>query len=168
MNTLTFLPINLDFHSNLCIKFRSDAFVSSFGTDQPFFEEDGLGDARYLDWLRSRNSDRYGIFHIWQKEKIIGQLELGESKTSGDAGYIHLYYLVPEWRGKSLSEDLDKFAMGFLSSLGFKKVRLSVFPTNLRAVHFYIKNGWTDLGERSEPELRETLRFPLNYMEKHL
>jgi ribosomal protein S18 acetylase RimI-like enzyme len=86
------------------------------------------------------------------EEKIIGQLELGESKSSGHAGYVHLYYLVPEWRSKGLSEALDKFAMNFLISLGFKKVRLSVSPTNLRAVQFYKKNGWIDLGERDEPE----------------
>lgn len=168
MKTITFLPINLDLHSNLCIKFRADAFVSSFGTDQLFFEEDGLGDARYLDWLRSRNPDRYGIFHIWQKEKIIGQLELGESKTSGDAGYVHLFYLIPESRGKGYSEYLHKFAMNFLKSLGFNKALLRVSPTNLRAVHFYLKNGWTNLGERDEPELKKTLKFPLLEMEKRL
>lgn len=168
MKSLTFLPINLDLHSNLCIKFRSDSFVASFGTDKPFFEEDGLGDTRYLDWLKSRNPNRYGKFHIWQNENIIGQLELGESKSNEDAGYVHLYYLVPEWRGKGLSEALDKFAMDFLRSLGFKKARLSVSPTNLRAVQFYKKNGWVDLGLRDEPELRKTLKFPLHFMEKYL
>lgn len=168
MQTLTFLPINLDLHSDLCIKFRADSFVASFGTDHPFFEEDGLGDTRYLDWLRSRNPNRYGIFHIWLNEKIIGQLELGESKSSGDDGYIHLYYLIPECRGKGFSVELDQFAMNFLRSLGFKKARLSVSPTNLRAVTFYKKNGWIDLGARDEPELQTIIKFPLHYMEKHI
>jgi RimJ/RimL family protein N-acetyltransferase len=58
--------------------------------------------------------------------------------------------------------------MNFLRSLGFKKVRLSVSPTNLRAVQFYKKNGWIDLGERDEPELKKTLKFRLHYMEKYL
>jgi RimJ/RimL family protein N-acetyltransferase len=168
METLSFQPINLDLHSNLCIQFLADSFVASFGTDKPFFEEDYLGDGRYIEWLKTRNPNRYGCFHIWHNKKIIGQLELGESKSSGDAGYVHLYYLVPEWRGKGLSETLDKFAMDYLRSLGFKKVRLSVSPTNLRAVQFYKKNGWVDLGLRNEPELRSRLKYPLHYMEKNL
>lgn len=168
MEQLKFLPINFALHSDLCIKFRSDAFVASFGTDKPFWEDDGLGDVRYLDWLKSRDSDRYGAFHIWEYEKIIGQLELGEKKAGDDAGYVHLYYLIPEWRGKGISEALDKFAMNFLKSLGFKKVRLSVSPTNLRAFGFYKKNGWKDLGEQNGEELRKTLRFSLHYMEKHI
>jgi ribosomal protein S18 acetylase RimI-like enzyme len=86
---------------------------------------------------------RYTIrkLDIWRDDKIIGQLELGESKSSGDAGYIHLYYLVPECRGKGFSEALDIFAMNYLRSLGFKKARLSVSPTNFRAFQFYKKNG---------------------------
>jgi GNAT superfamily N-acetyltransferase len=168
MKALTFLPINLDLHSDLCIRFRSDSFVESFGSDKPFFEEDGLGDARYLDWLKSRISTRYGGFHIWLNGEIVGQMELGERKNEDDFGYINLYYLVPQWRGKGLSEALDKFAMDFLRSLGFKKARLSVSPTNLRAVQFYKKNGWADIGERTGPEASEVLRFPIHYMEKYL
>lgn len=165
---LTFQPINLDLHSSLCIEFRADSFFESFGTDNPFSDEDNLGAVRYIDWLKSRDPNRHGSFHIWQNGKIIGQLEVGENKGGGETGYVFLYYLVPEWRGKGLSQALDKYAMDFLKTLGFNKVRLSVAPTNLRAVNFYKKNGWIDLGIRDEPELRKTLKFPLHYMEKHI
>ncbi len=56
MENPEFSPINLDLHSDLCIKFRADySFICSFGTDKPFWEDDGHGDTRYLDWLKSRS-----------------------------------------------------------------------------------------------------------------
>jgi hypothetical protein len=37
MATLRFLPINLDKDAALCIKFRIDSFVSSFGNAESFY-----------------------------------------------------------------------------------------------------------------------------------
>jgi hypothetical protein len=39
---------------------------------------------------------------------------LGESKSRGDVGYVHLYYLIPELRGKGPSEYLEKFALHYM------------------------------------------------------
>ncbi len=168
MAQLAFLPINLDLHSELCIKFRADSYFESFGTDKPFWGDDGEGDKHYLNWLRTRSEKRYGIFHVWLNQEIVGQLELGERKSDDDFGYVNLYYLVPEWRGQGLSSQLDRFAMNFLKSLGFSKVKLAVSPTNPRAIQFYKKNGWQDLGERVEPGPGRPLKFSLMILEKTL
>jgi len=80
-----------------------------------------------------------------------------------------VYYLIPEVRGKGFSSELDNFATSYLKELGFKKARLSVSPTNLRAINFYTKNGWQDIGLRSEVDRSgKGLKFPVNYMEKEL
>jgi ribosomal protein S18 acetylase RimI-like enzyme len=64
---------------------------------------------------------------------------------------------------------LDIFAISYLKELGFKKAKLSVSPKNLRAINFYTKNGWRDIGLRSEVDRTgKGLKFPLNYMEKEL
>lgn len=98
----------------------------------------------------------------------MGQLELGERNPLDEFGYVNLYYLTPAWRGKGLSQEIDSFAMSFLRKLGYKTARLSVSPTNQRAVQFYLKNGWMDLGERTGPELKKVLRYPIHYMEKEV
>lgn len=71
-------------------------------------------------------------------------------------GYINLFYLIPEVRGSGISHQLDHFATDFFKKLKVPKMLLSVSPTNPRAIAYYQKNGWTDLGPRfSEEELQK-------------
>jgi GNAT superfamily N-acetyltransferase len=64
------------------------------------------------------------------------------------------FYLLPEWRGRGLGAHLDRFAVDFLLRAGHRSARLCVSPTNLRAVAFYQKNSWRDLGPRADhPEV---------------
>ncbi|MGE4132784.1 MAG: GNAT family N-acetyltransferase [Bdellovibrionales bacterium] len=68
---------------------------------------------------------------------------------------MNLYYLVPELRGQGFSNHLEEFAVSHLKSRGFTRARLSVSPSNVRAVRFYEKNGWRDMGPRPDhPEVR--------------
>ena len=45
---LSFQPIDLKQHANVCIRFREDSFVCSFGSAGRFHEADGKGAERYL------------------------------------------------------------------------------------------------------------------------
>ncbi len=47
-------------------------------------------------------------------------------------------------------------------------MKLSVCPTDARAVNFYKENGWIDLGLWDEASLKEVLKFPLHFMEKEI
>jgi len=40
---LFFKPINFDSDTELCIRFREDSFLESFGTTEPFYEKDATG-----------------------------------------------------------------------------------------------------------------------------
>ena len=72
----------------------------------------------------------------------------------GDSGYVNLYYLAPQYRDQGWGRFLDGYAVSYLTSLGFSAARLSVSPTNLQAMRFYAKQGWTDLGPRPDaPEV---------------
>ena len=169
MSDLGFFPINFELHSDLCIKFRADSFLCSFNTEKTFWEKDGLGGERYISWLKNKISMRFSAFHIWQENNIIGQLELGQRKPADDFGYINLYYLIPSERGQGHSAHIDRFAMEYLLSLGFKIAKLAVSPTNLRAKKFYEKNGWIDLGPRVAPVGHVSANeFPVHEMEKQI
>ena len=118
---LDFRKIDLDKHSEIAIKFYAETHLASFDTDKDFFEKDGLGGKRYIDWLKKQNPRDFGAFHIWMKDRIVGQMELGLFKDDKSWGCINLCYLKNEFRGKGYSKYLDDFAIDFLKDLGVNK-----------------------------------------------
>jgi ribosomal protein S18 acetylase RimI-like enzyme len=136
-------------HSKICISFCEDSFVVSFGEAKRFHEEDGKGSDRYLEWLKAKIiKDPESVVHVWEDNKIVGQIEMGRMKEDPSFGYVSRYYLIPEKRGQGFGALLDQHAMGYFKKLGLSKVRLSVSPSNAVAISFYKKMGWVDMGPR--------------------
>jgi len=133
-----FVPVDLDAHFDLCVRFRRDSFVCSFGHDREF-EESG-GAPTYLDWLRARMAAfRPGIVHAVRGDAIIGQIEM---QVRGDEARVNLFYLTPEWRGTGAGQDLHAYVLALLRRHGIETVDLVVSPTNARAIRYYEKHGW--------------------------
>jgi ribosomal protein S18 acetylase RimI-like enzyme len=167
---LTFAPIDLGAHADFCGRFRADSFFASFGKTEGFHRKGaqapitlypgGESIEEYLEWLAKRMSDLPGsCVHAWLDGEIIGQIEMGRFRLDPSIGYVNLFYLIPECRGRGLGAQLDRFAVDFLHLGGYRSARLCVSPTNHRAVAFYQKNAWRDLGPRAE-------RPEVHYMEK--
>ncbi len=147
---LKFRPIDLTRDADLCIDFRRDSFVCSFGTDDAFIKESGHDGAGYIDWLREHIEEfPEGCVHVWDRENIVGQMEMS-FLDDPRIGYINLFYLIPEARGGGAGDQLHDYALQVFRKLNKTKLQLSVSPTNKRAVAYYIKHGWEDLGPRSE------------------
>lgn len=151
----TIKPIQLYHHADICISFREDSFVVSFGDAQKFYEEDGRGAERYVQWLRSKiEKDPQSVVHIWQSDQIVGQIELGLVRSDPSCGYVNLYYLIPSMRGRGFGAFLDTYAVEYFKNLGILKAKLSVSPTNIPANSYYKKMGWVNLGPRpGHPEV---------------
>jgi ribosomal protein S18 acetylase RimI-like enzyme len=144
---LVFRPIDLDAHASACVAFRRDSFICSFGEDG-FFNEAGPDGVRYIERLRLRIIKfPDGYVHIWDGDKIVGQMEM-QILEKPPRGYINLFYLVEEMRGAGVSGELQDNAMDFMRRHGVQIAQLSVSPTNTRALAFYCKHGWRDLGMR--------------------
>lgn len=158
---LQFLPVKLNESAEVCLRFVIDAFVESYGSAERFFKENGTQGEVYLEWLKGKiEKDPASVVHIWETGEIIGQMELGVFRPQPSTGFVSLYYLVADKRGKGYSMFLEQYVESFLKERGFSKARLSVSPTNARAVAYYKKAGWTDLGPRPD--------YPaLNFMEKN-
>jgi 8-oxo-dGTP diphosphatase len=145
-----FKTIDLIQDREICIQFRRDSFVASFGPDektwpQKFNAED------YMEWLKSKqDNEPSNAVHVWLDHAIIGQLELGRLREAPEIGYVNLYYLAPAYRGKAYSKLLELYVERILKSRGHEKARLSVSPTNLRALAYYRKHGWKEMGERKD------------------
>jgi ribosomal protein S18 acetylase RimI-like enzyme len=154
---LAFVPIDLESTAQLVVRFRADSFACSFGTDERFYEADGKGGERYLTWLATCMKEVPGsCVHVWKNDAIIGQLEMGRYRGDPKIGYAYLYYLAPTYRNRGLGVHLDRYASEYFADLGFQSARLNVSPTNRVAMRFYAKNGWHDLGPRSDhPEVHD-------------
>ena len=155
--SLGFTPIDLGEHAELCVEFRLDSYVCSFGTTDKFYV-DNTSEQGYLDWLCARMKDLPGsCVHLWRGAEIIGQLELERSRASPEIGYVNLYYLVPKARGSGVSKRLDDYVCGFYANLGLNQARLNVSPSNDRAIRHYKKHGWQNRGP--DPRHPEILLF---------
>lgn len=161
------IDLDKDKDKDIAIKFLADSFLISFGTDKGFWELYGRDGQGYIDELKKRDPKKSGSFHIWKKDKIIGQTNLSLFRDDVTWGYVNLYYLKKEFRGKGHSKFIDIFAVNILKGLGVHKAKLSVSPTNTRAMKFYEKNGWVDKGLRIFDNSKAQTAFgPLHYMEK--
>jgi len=152
---LRFEPIDLSSAADIAIRFQADAFQCSFNSTEGFYEADGKGHERYLVWLAERMRSLPGsCVHVWSRDSIIGQLQMGRFRPDPQLGYVNLYYLAPSYRDRGLGGQLDGYATEYLKGQGFGAARLSVSPNNAQALTFYLKNGWQNLGPRPDhPEV---------------
>ena len=140
-------PIDLDAHASVCVAFRRDSFLCSFGVDN-FFAEAGPEGADYIARLRLRTAKfPDGYVHAWSEGNIVGQMEM-QILEEPRRGYVNLFYLIEGMRGAGVSGELQEYAMDFMRRRGAQIAQLSVSPTNVRALGFYRKHGWRDLGLR--------------------
>ena len=149
-------PIDLARHGETCVAFRRDMYVASFGTHEGLEEE--LGDAAYLEQLVARAAQLpEGNMHLWEGDRIVGQTEMRFDEEPG-VGYVSLFYLVPEYRGRGLGRLLHDHAVKTFGDRGMQRIRLSVSTRNTAAIAFYRKLGWQPAGPRPH-------RMPMELME---
>ena len=145
---IRFAPIDLERDFDACARFLCETFVASYGSAEEF---EAMGGApTYREGLRARVAAfPDGYVHLWQGGEIAGQLEMLPRPELG-FGMVNLVYLVPAHRGGPLSDALHDYIEGTLRRYGMPKARLSVSPTNERAIRYYLKHGWRDLGPRPD------------------
>src|SRR5262245_21752125 len=113
LKRLVFKPIDLETHASVCVAFRHDSYICSFGEDN-FFKEDGPNGVHYIEWLRLRATKfPDGYVHAWYGDKIVGQMEM-QILEDPRCGYVNLFYLVEEMRGSGVSWELQDYAMDFM------------------------------------------------------
>ncbi len=154
-------PIVLERDAPTCIAFRRDSFRASFGTLEGCDEEMGADGSLYLAKLRARIAQvPEGNTHVWHDGRIVGQTEMRLSDEPS-AGYVNLFYLVPEWRRRGVGRLLHDHAVRVFADRGLRAIRLSVARTNEAAIAFYRRLGWRRIGTRPNKETMEILELPL-------
>ncbi|MCA0992122.1 GNAT family N-acetyltransferase [Pseudalkalibacillus hwajinpoensis] len=140
---LDFKTINLSKHRDVAIKFRKDSFLVSFGDLNEFGDEN-----EYVKRLEEKIDEFPNGFVMVEKEgECIGQLELSVKEYEGrKIGYVNLYYLVPEFRGKGIGKELHQYASNFFTGNDLNEFHLRVSPSNSTALKFYHKLGMEKIG----------------------
>ena len=149
---LTFQAIDLSKHAELCVQFRRDSYACSFVNGAEKFDiEYGQEGQAFLKLLGQRiRVFPQGHVHVFLDDLIIGQLEM--RLKAKELGYINLFYLAPLYRGKGYGDSLHTYAEKVMREAKAKTVQLSVSPGNHRALKYYQKHGWINLGPRPQHE----------------
>ncbi|MEH7884205.1 GNAT family N-acetyltransferase [Bacillus sp. JJ1609] len=135
----SFRDIDLLTDSETIIKFRRDAFVISFGDDSLFGDND-IYLMRVNELLQKFPG---GLVIVEDDGKPVGQIELQITRyEKKEIGYVNLFYLIPEYRGKGHGTALMAYAENFFRKNKMKKYQLRVSKTNKGAISFYEKNGF--------------------------
>ncbi|STR45279.1 GNAT family N-acetyltransferase [Iodobacter fluviatilis] len=148
---MEFKKIDPQHDFDLCLQFRKDAYFCSFQTWAGFTEFVGLDGADYHHKILSRIDDpRWGYFHVHSEGQIIGQIEFKTYSHLEQTGYVHLFYLAPEYRGKGYFKQLNQFVMAQLENANCAVAVLALGRENHAAMGAYQKNGWLMQGAKNE------------------
>ena len=147
---LQFKPIDLKRHRDIVLAFIRDTHLYSFGSMEGFSDGTSQGEERFVERIRERlAAEPESCLHVWQAGQIIGQLHLGRFVDPA-ISYINLLYVRPECRGTGIAAAIEEYACESLQTRGFYSAFLSVTAQNHRAIRFYEKQGWKDLGPRED------------------
>jgi GNAT superfamily N-acetyltransferase len=161
--SLTFRDIDLSRHADVCVRFRADSYVCGDGSADRFWATAGPDGAKYLTRLADLSRDMPGsCVHAWLGDRIVGQVEMMRDPASPDAGKVNLFYLAPDFRGRGLGAQLERYAVDFLRDAGFTRAWLRVSPANARALAFYAKHGWQDRGRDRDHPTMQVMEKPLS------
>jgi GrpB-like predicted nucleotidyltransferase (UPF0157 family)/GNAT superfamily N-acetyltransferase len=99
-------------------------------------------DEEYLSWLQMRR-EQYPLGQVlaFEGRENVGQLEL-TLREGGKVGYVNLYYLRPEYRGRGYGKLLHEYVEMFFRPFDVQRLELRVSQSNARAIRFYEKLGF--------------------------
>src|SRR6476660_8498795 len=110
--SLRFRELDVDRDAEVCVQFRAESFVESFGSAERFYGAAGEGAKDYLNGLRAKSRDWPGsCAHAWLKDRIVGQIEVRRDRTDPSRAHVLLYYLRSEVRGRGYGEQLDDYVL---------------------------------------------------------
>jgi RimJ/RimL family protein N-acetyltransferase len=84
-----------------------------------------------------------GTFVARDGERIVGVLGVGDFRSDGAIGAVHVLYVHPAWWGSGAGQALIDRAHSELAR-HFDEATLTVLTANPRARRFYERNGWIE------------------------
>ena len=143
---LIFEPIDTEIDGEIAVFFREESYLVSYEDEAEAMAAFG-GDDEYLTWVQRKEGEfSNSMVHVWQNGVLVGQVEL-TPRVDLERGHVNLYYVAPDWRGQGIAERLDMYAQAYFARMGIPRMSLSVAKMNKRALAFYKKAGWQEIGD---------------------
>lgn len=93
-----------------------------------------------LDW--KKKEDAISMFVVWERDKIVGMLELMEFWRDTNVLYVGFLNVIPSHHGKGFGRDLLKTCVEKATALHCKRLDLHTWAGNMKAVPVYKKTGF--------------------------
>jgi GNAT superfamily N-acetyltransferase len=117
----------------IIINFRRDSYVISFGDDYLFGDNDS-----YLKKTEYRLFKfPGGIVLVENDDKPVGQVEMQiKDIDNKKVGYVNLFYLIPEYRGRGYGSTLIEYAEHFFlkNNINEYQLRVSALTRELKSI----------------------------------
>ncbi|OFZ20178.1 MAG: hypothetical protein A2X94_09750 [Bdellovibrionales bacterium GWB1_55_8] len=148
----TFRPFNPDSDKNTVARFLLDTQTIT-GTVPADVDENWK---RYLSsiLLAQKRDPNYCAMMLGEDGLTVGFIDAFPLIKDSVTGFVRFDYIVPEKRKLGLGRKLLEYALAILSRAGCKRVCLDVAKTNIAAIAFYQRLGWTMTGEGNGPFLK--------------
>ena len=151
MEDLRYKPLHFPRDEAFYLQCYRDAWRNVHDTDEGFVPE-----------LYARSAARHAQEHpgsvvrVLSGDRVVGLVELdpGRDEQSG-CGWISLLYMLPEYRGRGWAIQLLGYAFWFYENHDRTAVRLHVSENNTRAITFYQRSGFVQIGR--DPGVRAHL-----------
>ncbi len=140
---LRFVPLDLKDKANaeLYRKSYADAWTASHGSASGFVPGVYLAAAR--EHVRETPES---LVKVMSGDRFAGVIELNpERGKKGGCGWISLFYLAPEFRGKGYGVQLLGYSAAFYFLRDRSCIRLHAAVTNHTAIAFYKKHGFREI-----------------------
>ncbi len=141
-NNVRFRSLDPNTESEIYTAYYAEAWQAVHGTLE------GFEPSLYLAAARAHYAeDERSIAVILRGDEIVGLTELDTRRGKEESyGWICLCCVKEEYRRSLLGVQLLGHAVSVFRRLGYKSIRLSVFPENTAAVKFYTENGFKKIG----------------------
>ncbi len=141
-NNVRFRTLDPGAESEVYTAFYAEAWQAVHGTLEGFEPSLYLAAAR-----RHYAEDERSVAVILRGDEIVGLTELDTRRGKAEGyGWICLCCVKEDYRRSLLGVQLLGHAVSLFRRLGYKSIRLSVFPENTAAVKFYTENGFKKIG----------------------
>jgi GNAT superfamily N-acetyltransferase len=151
--TLSYRTIDPRQDARLAVAHQLDACICSFGDASRF-----QGRRHYLAWLHSKLEEfPEGFLMAFAGDRCVGQLEL-EVPYGLNTGYVNLFYLTPEFRGRGFGRVLHERAEIYFRNWEASRIELHCSTTNQRALRFYGKLGYSPAQDHDDRALLKMSR----------
>ena len=102
--------------------------------------------------------DKYYL-GFYKEETLVAVLDLILDFPEEKTAYIGFFMMEAEEQGKGIGSEIIRDCMDYLTSLGYKKVRLAIDEGNPQSQAFWKKNLFQETGQRIPNEISAYLQM---------